>query len=142
MTTHGLSYTPEYRVWAEMLQRCNNPNNPRYNDYGGRGIKVCKEWNRFINFYNDMGPRPSNRHSLDRIDNDGDYTPSNCRWATSKQQIYNRRSQKQKEFCSKGHSLIGDNLYFGTRGIGHDLRRLCRICLVAYQEAIKKDRIK
>jgi hypothetical protein len=88
-TTHGLWGTPEYTIWAAMIQRCNNPNNCNYENYGARGISVCKEWLRFERFISDMGERPSNKHSIDRLDNDGDYTPQNCEWRTAKQQRSN-----------------------------------------------------
>lgn len=88
-TTHGKSKTAEYFVWSNMVQRCTNPKKERYPRYGGRGIKVCERWNVFVNFIADMGPRPSLQHSIDRIDNDGNYEPGNCRWATRKQQQSN-----------------------------------------------------
>jgi hypothetical protein len=75
-----------------MLARCNRPTRPGYADYGGRGIKVCTRWRRsYANFLADMGRRPSPKHSLERDDNDGDYEPDNCRWATAKEQRANQR---------------------------------------------------
>jgi hypothetical protein len=85
------SSLPEYRIYTGMIARCKNPHATSYDRYGGRGIKVCDRWlEDFKNFYDDIGPRPSTRHSIDRIDNDGDYEPGNCRWATSDQQARNK----------------------------------------------------
>lgn len=99
---HGMSGTPEYKAWAAMLQRCNNPKEPAYENYGARGISVCDAWKTFDRFYKDMGSRPSDRHSLDRIDNDGHYTPDNCRWATKSIQQRNQRVRSDNKSGIKG----------------------------------------
>lgn len=88
---HGLKKTPEYNSWVAMKGRCYNNNDSHYHRYGGRGIKVCDRWlNSFINFLDDMGNKPTTKHSLDRIDNDGDYSPDNCRWVTNIEQGNNK----------------------------------------------------
>jgi hypothetical protein len=95
-TKHGKSRSVEYRTWIDMKKRCYDKKNKRYKDYGGRGITVCDRWlYSFENFYTDIGPRPSNKHSIDRIKNDGNYEPGNCRWATKKEQSNNTRRNKR-----------------------------------------------
>lgn len=90
---HNLSGVPEYNIWNLIKARCYNINNPRYIDYGGRGITVCDTWlNDFTIFYRDMGPRPSSKHSIERKDNNGNYCKDNCIWETSKNQARNKRN--------------------------------------------------
>jgi hypothetical protein len=85
---------PEYRVWATMKARCSWPKHPNYHNYGGKGVRVCDRWERsFWLFYEDMGPRPSVSHTIDRMDGTKGYEPSNCRWATRSQQEHNKPSR-------------------------------------------------
>lgn len=97
----GLSATPEYRAWRSMGHRCNNPRDASYSRYGGRGIKVCGRWKKFENFLEDMGARPRVGYSLERKNNSLGYSPSNCVWATAKEQMRNRGvSVSAKEILS------------------------------------------
>jgi hypothetical protein len=90
--THGKYGSPEHRVWATMINRCINPAQKYFSNYGGRGIVVCEQWKDFSNFIADMGERPTSKHQIDRYpNNDGNYEPGNCRWATCKENSRNRR---------------------------------------------------
>lgn len=103
--THGMTKTPEFKVWMAMWDRCTREKNPAYHRYGGRGIKVCRRWEKFASFLEDMGLRTSPKHEIDRLDNDKGYSPSNCDWRTKKQQALNRRSTRWIEFNGKRQSL-------------------------------------
>lgn len=108
--TRGYKTSKEYNSWLSMKARCYNPNHEHFHFYGGRGIKICDRWlNSFENFLSDMGTAPSPTHSIDRIDNDGNYEQSNCRWLTHKEQCNNRRN----------------NIYFTMDGITKTLAEWC-----------------
>ncbi len=92
---HGMSQSPEYTSWQQMKNRCLNPNGEVYKNYGARGIRICDRWLSFENFLEDMGKRPSPRHTLGRLDNDGDYEPDNCEWQTATEQNKNRRPPRR-----------------------------------------------
>lgn len=103
--TVGHKPTPEWTAWSTMRDRCRNPNNARYSSYGGRGISVSEEWSTFVQFLEDMGPRPSPQHSLDRRDNDGNYCKDNCRWSLPKDQCNNRRNNHQVTIDGRTQSV-------------------------------------
>lgn len=101
--THGLSQSPIYDVWNSMLGRCHRKGDSNFKNYGARGIKVCERWHTFENFLADMGDRPTEKHSIERSNNDGDYEPGNCRWATRKEQ--SRNTRRTRLFSFQGRSL-------------------------------------
>jgi hypothetical protein len=105
-TTHGMSNSAEFNIWQGIKERCNNKKAANYHRYGGRGIKICERWeNDFSAFYEDMGSRPSSKHSIDRIDNNGDYVKPNCRWTTKKVQSNNRNNNKRLEYCGETRTV-------------------------------------
>lgn len=99
-----MTRSAEYRTWQALRNRCENPNDTKYHLYGGHGIKVCERWREsFANFYADMGPKPSPRHSVERRDGNGPYSPENCYWATYKQQ--NRNTSRNRMITFRGETL-------------------------------------
>lgn len=108
--THGRSNSSVYNIFKGMTQRCLNENNPRYKRYGGRGIKICDRWhpatpNAFDNFLEDMGERPTSKHSIDRINNDGNYEPENCQWATLEEQGSNKSTNRNLTLVGRTQTL-------------------------------------
>jgi hypothetical protein len=117
--THGMFGTPEYNIWTGMKQRCLNPRCKDYPRYGGRGITVCERWQKFENFYEDMGPRPSPGHSIDRVDNDRGYEPGNCIWATVAEQ-HSHITYRTSRFTAGQVAEMGQRLGRGetSRAVG------------------------
>lgn len=113
---HGCCYTPEYKTWEGIKKRCYNRNGKFYARYGGRGIKVCERWlHSFENFAADMGAKPSPEHQIDRINNDGDYAPENCRWATRTEQARNKANSVFVTIAGETMSLAA---WYEKLGVG------------------------
>lgn len=122
---------PLYRTWSLIKNRCLNPNADRWHRYGGRGITVCERWMAFDNFVDDMGPRPSPDHTVDRIDNDGPYAPENCRWALPTEQAANRAEYAAVK--------IGGRAYTFTEAcsiLGADPEKVRRLSYMNLQQVV------
>lgn len=114
--THAMSKSPEYRIWQSMKDRCGNPTSGGYRRYGGRGIKVCERWlESFENFFSDMGKRPTRKHSINRINNDGNYDPDNCEWATGREQSRNTSRNRFLEMDGTRLTVADWSLKTGIR---------------------------
>jgi len=106
-TTHGKAKLPEYRIWSGIISRCLNPTRDRYRYYGARGITIAPEWrNDFTKFLEHVGPRPSPKHEIDRIDNNGHYEPGNVRWVTHRENCRNKRGNRIVEYDGQSRTLV------------------------------------
>lgn len=147
MYKHGMYKTSIYKTWSSMKARCNNPNRVGYENWGGRGIKVCKRWNDFVNFFEDMGERPSSSCSLDRINNNENYSKENCRWATRKEQNRNHRGNRMLKYGGKEMTLtcwaekIGikpKTLSYRINGLGWDVEKALTMPIeTKYRHAVR-----
>ena len=124
-----------YRRWQHMVQRCINPNDRDYARYGAKGVQVCERWRDFANFLEDMGTPPSDVHSIDRVDVTGNYEPSNCRWATPREQANNRRTTRYLTIRgeTKPLSMWCEQYGIGSKTVLHRLKRG-----MSHEEAITK----
>ena len=139
LTTHGKSKAKEYKIWEDMKQRCNNPNASHYQYYGGRGIKVCSRWEKFENFFSDMGIRPLGA-SIERLNNKLGYSPKNCRWAlTAREQTLNRSMTKFITFNGETlcHLDWGKKLG-GSKGLIHRRIELGWDPIIAVSTPVKR----
>ena|SRR3990167_4424025 len=133
--THGQSRSPLHRIWLTMRQRCQNPRNKKYTQYGGRGIRICKRWEKFQNFLEDMGKRPFGK-MIERVDNNGNYDPGNCRWATAKEQANNTRRNRWISYGGMTLTLTDWAAHIGiTPGSLHE-----RLQKLPISEALTKEK--
>ena len=123
--TKGYKPTPTYRAWVNMLTRCNNPKSTQFKFYGARGISVCPEWASFEAFVANVGERPSALHSLDRVDPNGNYEPSNCRWVTHTEQCRNRRSNRG---VVRSDGIAFSSLAEAAESVGGTISTLWDVC--------------
>ena len=107
----------EYRAWKHMRERCMNPKCKAYKNYGGRGIVVCSRWQSFKNFFEDVGPKPSSKHTLERINNNLGYDKNNCKWATWSEQAKNKRPQSGRRFITHKHTTLSISEWARKLGI-------------------------
>lgn len=124
--THGMTNSPEYTVWCEMIRRCEDKQRNNFKNYGGRGITVCSRWRKsFSAFFEDMGAKPTQDHSIERENNDGNYEPGNCRWATRKEQGRNTRANRLLEYNGRTACLSewAEVAGLSTRAFHHRLSR-------------------
>lgn len=133
-THHGFCHTKIYKVWLGMRERCLKPKHTSYHRYGGRGITVCTRWDEFINFYTDMGPTYQAGFTLDRINNNGNYTPENCWWSTRRTQANNKSSSRRIIYHGSTHTEMEWARILGIKrptlqrrlNTGWSMERICR----------------
>jgi hypothetical protein len=131
---HGKHMSSEYRIWAMMVQRCTNSDNDNFVHYGKRGISVCERWLKFENFYQDMGQRPSKIHSIDRIDNDGNYEPGNVKWSTRREQMRNTRRNRSVIILGKTMVMLDAANLLGVKR--ESIYWYARYHKVSHQQAV------
>lgn len=145
---HGLRKHPIYSIWNAMIQRCYNPKNKSFHNYGGRGIKVCDEWKQsFYSFYLNIGNRPSAKHTLDRINNDGNYEPTNVKWSLPHEQANNTRANHWLEFDGKKITMAQASKKFGISYSklkkriykGHSLHDIIADSSITVQDRLPED---
>lgn len=136
-TTHGMYRTAEYNIWSGIIGRCTNPNDSAYKDYGGRGIRMCERWRTsFQSFYEDMGPRPSNAYTVERLNSNGDYEPDNCKWATRTEQNRNTSRNRVITYQDKTQCLSA-----WVEELGVDRNRFNWLIRKGYSDVTALDRL-